>query len=52
MNKTLTYEVFDTRRELVAFVNKHNIKQEDIQQITGADKELLDSHFTLWYWSL
>ena len=51
MNKTLTYECFDTRRELVTFVNKNNIKQEDIQQITGADKELIDSHFTLWYWN-
>ena len=49
--KLLTYECFDTRYELVTFVNKNNIKQEDIQQITGADKKLLDSHFTLWYWN-
>lgn len=51
MNKKLTYQTFDTRRELVKYVNDHNIKQEDIQQITGSDKDILDSHFTLWYWN-
>ena len=50
MNKTLTFESFDTRGALVSFVNKNHIKQEDIQQITGTDKDILDSHFTLWYW--
>lgn len=51
MNKTLTFKVFDTRQSLVAFVNKNHIKQEDIQQITGADNGIFEkNNFTLFYW--
>lgn len=51
MNKTLTYERFDSPFKLIEYVNKWNIKQEDIQQITGTDKGFLeDNNFTLFYW--
>lgn len=51
MNKTLTYERFDSPFKLIEYVNKWNIKQEDIQQITGTDKGIFEQNsFTLFYW--
>lgn len=51
MSKKLTYRRFDTPYELIEYVNNENIKQEDIQQITGTDKGFLENNnFTLFYW--
>lgn len=51
MSKRLTYERFDSAHKLIEYVNRWNIKQEDIQQITGTDKGLLaNNNFTLFYW--
>lgn len=51
MSKKLTYERFDSPYKLIEYVNRENIKQEDIQQITGTDKGLLENNnFTLFYW--
>ncbi len=51
MSKTLAFERFDTPFELINYVNKWNIKQEDIQQITGTDNGILEkNNFTLFYW--
>lgn len=49
--KTLTCERFDSPYKLTEYVNRWKIKQEDIQQITGTDKGLLENNnFTLFYW--
>lgn len=51
MSKKLTFERFNTPFELTKYVNEWGIKQEDIQQITGTDKGLLEkNNFTLFYW--
>lgn len=51
MNKELTYEFFPARgvsacRLVVDFINRHQIKQEDIQSIVPGPGEYL----TLFYW--
>lgn len=48
MNKRLDFETFKERTSLVNYVNEHQIKQEDVQQITDDPDSVY--RFTLWYW--
>lgn len=51
MEKTLTYECFDSPFKLKEYVNKWHIKQEDIQQIIGTYNGSLEkNNITLFYW--